>query len=368
MSVFLTNSSWKITKEAVMSLRSHNISSVAGDINTPLTNIFFNAKCVKYPSPQSEEFISSIYDTCLKNSVDAIFPMSDDLAVQLSKNKQILNEVCEVPIADYKNLSKTHDKFETYKLAKSLGVPVPETFVFSNVNDLVNFSESASYPLILKPRMGGGASKDLYIINSKDELIKHHSDLSSKNCLPLVQEYVPGSSEQMYMVNVLFDSSHNLVAYFVAKKLREYPPGGGITSCGVSIFESTLLEYAKNIFSALNWYGVAEVEFKLDLRNNKFKLIEINPRFWQYLKLPISCGVDFPFLLYEIAMGNDVDPIPTYDLDVKYINILKDIPSFSDYFFKNCNKKEAIINIAESYGGKKVYSSKDILHSLLWRV
>ncbi|TGC11559.1 carboxylate--amine ligase [Methanolobus halotolerans] len=368
MSVFLTNSSWNITNEAIKSLRRHNIDSVAGDINSPITNMFSRTKFVKYSPPSHEDFIENFYDVCLKNDVDVIFPMSDELAVQLSLNKSLLSEICEVPIADYENFSKTHDKFETYKMAKSLGVPVPQTFIFSDIHELSDFSKTASYPLIIKPRMGGGASRYLRIIKSKEELIKGYLDYLSMNCLPLVQEYIPGSSEQMYMVNILFDKKHNLSAYFMAKKIREYPPSGGITSCGTSISEPVLLEYAKKIFSALDWYGVAEIEFKLDLRTNEFNLIEINPRFWQYLKLPISCGVDFPFLLHEVSIGNEINLTSNYKHDIKYINILKDIPSCSSYLLKNNNKKEAIKKIVKSYDGKKVYSHKHLLHSIMWRL
>ena len=368
MSVFLTNSSWNITNEATKSLRMHGISSVAGDVRAPITNLFYETKFVKYPPHDYNNFIECLYDICLENNVDSIFPMSDELAVQLSKNKPILNKICEVPIADYGQLSKTHDKFETYVVAKSLGIPVPETFVFSDIHELTDFGETASYPLIMKPRMGGGASKHLRIIKSKQELINGYSYYLSIGCLPIIQEYIPGSSEQMHMVNVLFDKKHDLSAYFMAKKIREYPLSGGITSCGISIFEPILLEYAKKIFHTLEWYGVAEIEFKLDLRTNEFKLIEINPRFWQYLKLPISCGVDFPFLLHEVAMGNEIDQISNYKIGVKYINIFKDVLSFSNYLMNSNSKKESIKKIVKSYSGEKVYSYKNLSHSIMWRL
>ena len=46
--------------------------------------------------------------------------------------------------------------------------------------------------------------------------------------------------------------------------------------------------------SSLNWVGVAMVECKKDIRDNSYKLIEINPRFWGGLELAIKCGVNFP--------------------------------------------------------------------------
>jgi predicted ATP-grasp superfamily ATP-dependent carboligase len=216
--------------------------------------------------------------------------------------------------------------------------------------------------------VGGGASTHLHLVNSKEELLHYYSELIVDKCEPIIQEYIPGSSEQMYMINVLYSKDNELLAYFMAKKVREYPPGGGITCCGVSIYEPALLEFAKKMFHELNWYGVAEIEFKLDTRDKQFKLIEINPRFWQYLKLPIYCGVDFPYLLYRTANGYEVEEVAEYKKDVHYINVVKDIPSISKSLLVSENKSEYLLSVINSYKGDKTYSSKIGIESILWRV
>lgn len=366
MSVLLTNSSWKISKEAAKSLNKEGISTIAADISEPIFN-FSQQKYVTYLPPSTENFVDSVYEICLKNHIETVFPMSDDVVIPLSKNKSLLNEVCDVPISDYDYLIKAHDKFQTFDLAKLLNIPVPETFIFKNHDELIKYSEIATYPLIIKPRMGGGAARCIHIVKSKDELIGYHSELINAGHLPMVQEYIPGSSEQMYMINVLYNQDHELVSFFMAKKIREYPHTGGITTCGVSIFEQVLLDYAKKIFDSLKWYGVAEIEFKLDLRDNCFKLIEINPRFWQYLKHPIACGVDFPFHLYNVSLGYDFETNTSYDIGVKFINIYKDIPSIVNQLLRNENKMKIFNSALSSYRGKKVFSSKDLLNTLIWR-
>jgi predicted ATP-grasp superfamily ATP-dependent carboligase len=51
--------------------------------------------------------------------------------------------------------------------------------------------------------------------------------------------------------------------------------------------------------------GVAMVEFKLDRRKgNAAKLIDVNGRFWGSLQLAILSGVDFPYYLYQLAVGD----------------------------------------------------------------
>ena len=46
------------------------------------------------------------------------------------------------------------------------------------------------------------------------------------------------------------------------------------------------------------------IEFKKDIQENVFKLMEINGRFWGSLQLAILSGVDFPYLLYKLAIGS----------------------------------------------------------------
>ena len=67
--------------------------------------------------------------------------------------------------------------------------------------------------------------------------------------------------------------------------------------------------------------------------------MEVNTRFWGSLQLAIDCGVDFPFMLYQIAMGQQPASIEEYltrqrlrwllgDLDRLYI-LLKDRQHYS---------------------------------------
>ena len=47
---------------------------------------------------------------------------------------------------------------------------------------------------------------------------------------------------------------------------------------------------------ALGWIGCAMVEYVWDEASDRFDIIEINPRFWQYLHLDLHAGLDFPLM------------------------------------------------------------------------
>ena len=66
------------------------------------------------------------------------------------------------------------------------------------------------------------------------------------------------------------------------------------------------------------------VEFKRDERDCRFKLIEINPKFWGSLGLAIAAGVDFPALAFRAACGLPVEAPSGYD-NVRYQWVSMDI-------------------------------------------
>ena len=62
---------------------------------------------------------------------------------------------------------------------------------------------------------------------------------------------------------------------------------------------------------ALKWHGVGMAEFKKDAEGNA-KIIEVNPKFWGTTECSISAGMNFPHMLYQIAMDGDVKPNFSY--------------------------------------------------------
>jgi hypothetical protein len=54
------------------------------------------------------------------------------------------------------------------------------------------------------------------------------------------------------------------------------------------------------------------VEYMEHPETGEALFLEINPRFWASVRLAVSCGVDFPFLLYQVARGRPVIPVHEY--------------------------------------------------------
>jgi protein-tyrosine-phosphatase len=118
------------------------------------------------------------------------------------------------------------------------------------------------------------------------------------------------------------------VWYFCHERLHEgsgQPGLGGGSSYRQSIpANQELLRHAVAFLDALEWHGVAMVEYKV-AKDGRFWLMEINPRLWGSLALAIDAGVDFPYALLCLATGREVAAQPAYKIGYRTRLLLPDL-------------------------------------------
>jgi len=83
---------------------------------------------------------------------------------------------------------------------------------------------------------------------------------------------------------------------------------------------------AQRFLRAINYYGLVEVEFKLDPRDGEYKLLDVNGRTWGYHTLGLVAGVDFPSLLYVDQMGRTVERCRGKP-GMSWIRLVTDLPT-----------------------------------------
>jgi predicted ATP-grasp superfamily ATP-dependent carboligase len=137
--------------------------------------------------------------------------------------------------------------------------------------------------------------------------------------LPIVQEYVPGRG---YGLTALMRRGQP-VATFMHRRLAEHDVSRGThfahaATGAESVEEAELRDSGLELLKGLCWDGMAMVEFRRDLRDGRFRLMEINPRFVGTLDLALAAGVDFPWLYVQLAAGRPVAGPNRYRVGLKY--------------------------------------------------
>ena len=159
-------------------------------------------------------------------------------------------------------------------------------------------------------------------------MIKNHG--LAKTEYPIIQEYIKGDG---YGVSMLFNNGEPR-AKCTHRRLREYPITGGPSTLRVSVNHPAMEKIARDLLEHYDWHGLAMVEFKIRDSDKKPVLIEVNPRMWGSINQSILAGVNFPYLLYTMAMEGDVKPVFSHATGVFSRNSLSDLVAIGSYLIK----------------------------------
>jgi D-aspartate ligase len=113
----------------------------------------------------------------------------------------------------------------------------------------------------------------------------------------------------------------------VVRRRRQHPPEFGRASTYVEAIELPILEtLSERFLRAINYYGLVELEYKLDPRDGQYRLLDVNGRTWGYHTLGSGAGVDFPYLLFADQMGEAIEP-RRGRAGVSWIRLVTDLPT-----------------------------------------
>lgn len=322
MSVLVTNADSAKALVVTRSLGRKEIEVVTSGSEKISATFFsrYSKNHLLYPSPLKSplEFINTLEKYVKNRNIDMIMPINSVETLLVSKYKHKFEKYARVPFADYPNMIQLHNKQELMKIANEINLPIPKTHIIKNINEIEAIAKIIEYPAVIKLKDSTG-SKGVQYAYSNDQLISSYKHIIQRYSLkdtsdyPLIQEYIPGDG---YGVSVLFNQG-NLRALFTHKRLREYPLSGGGSTLRESVRFPEMEKIAVKLLEHVNWNGLAMVEFKLDRRTKKPILLEVNPRVWGSINQAIASGVDFPYLLYRMAMDGDVETVVNYKLGVK---------------------------------------------------
>ena len=194
--------------------------------------------------------------------------------------------------------ARATDKDFMHQLCLGLGIPVARG---TTLDRLMTGSsqDSLRYPLVLRTRNQNAENerapwKAAYAGNETElgELARSVRNVADN---VLVQEYHAGVEDH---VQVLM---HRGEAFMVGEYVGEHhmPLAGGVTVQRVTCRHEDVICDAVKLLRALDWQGIAGVQFHYDTDTGKYIFLEINPRFIGGLPTVIMAGFDAPYLLWQ---------------------------------------------------------------------
>jgi predicted ATP-grasp superfamily ATP-dependent carboligase len=311
MKVLVTDADYKHSLAAIRALATEKVEVHAAS-NTKDALSFYSrhvAKSMIYPNPMMRrQFLLAMEAINDQEGYDAILPIGNETCFSIATgDSEILRK--KAPLPSLRSYLVACDKLKTLALANELGMPIPETiFPQDNLEEKIS---RLRYPLVAKRTFGSGKPS---LVHSAAECMTYHKANRHEENPFVIQEFVKGEGFGFFG---LYEKG-KLRAFFMHKRVRETPPGGGPSSAAESVYEPELFNLGSRILDSLSWHGVAMVEFRRDFVSGKFRLLEINPKFWGSLDLSVSAGVNFPYLAACMVASEDLALPTTYRCGLRY--------------------------------------------------
>jgi D-aspartate ligase len=259
-----------------------------------------------------------------------LFPTRDELVCAISRHRCTLSKFFRVPTPGWDTVQWAWDKRNTYRLAKELAIPIPETWFPVSLEDLDQIT--TPFPLALKPAIKEhffyATKVKAWRANNKAELQEQFSRacaLAGPREI-LIQELIPGDGCHQFGYCAYFKDGE-AVGSMVTRRRRQHPYEFGRASTFVETVDMPELEtLSVKFLRKINYYGLVEMEYKRDPRNGQLKLLDVNARTWGYHTLGALAGVDFPYLLYSDQIGKEVSPCRGKS-GITWIRLLTDFPT-----------------------------------------
>ncbi|PZS03924.1 MAG: carbamoyl phosphate synthase [Chloroflexi bacterium] len=249
------------------------------------------------PRSDDAQFIPTLIDICRRERVSTIFPLIDPDILLLSRHEPEIEATgARIASVSYRAAVVTCDKWQTKSFFEDIGVPVPRTWLPSDLDP-----SSAPYPLFIKTRQGS-ASEHAYKTENERDLrffLEYVPD-------PIVQEFLPGPE---ITLDVICDLDGEILSVVGRKRIDVR---GGEVSKGVTIRDAGLIDICVKIAHQLLAKGPICVQ--CILKDGRPYFTEVNTRFGGGFPLALAAGVDAPRWLLARSAGIEVEipPLGTF--------------------------------------------------------
>ncbi|HXI70971.1 MAG TPA: hypothetical protein VNN22_11510 [Verrucomicrobiae bacterium] len=248
-----------------------------------------------------------------------LLPTSDADVLFITQHREALSAHFVFPLPETDVVDMLMDKAKLYRKALECDVPAPRTILCDNLAALRAAAGVISYPVVVKPVVSllwhhptnasiVGGSKAIKVW-SPEALEKTYRQVSRANHTVLVQEFVPGGDEQLFIAGLYFSRNGEPAGGFTARKWCQVPQETGTGVVVESVVNPEILSLATRLLRHLGFRGVAEVEFKQHPATGIYHLIEINPRFWDWHRLGAVCGINLCVMAYQDLTGHEISPM-----------------------------------------------------------
>jgi D-aspartate ligase len=265
------------------------------------------------PDPADEqEYVAFLADLAERHFGEpaVVFPTHDAPLAAIGRNAERL-AAYTLPGSGWDVVGPLQHKRHQYEAAARAGVATPRTAYPADRAEAERVAGELRYPALVKPsdpipfkrRFGRPA----LVCDTPAALLDAFD--AAVGSEPMLQEVVPGDDSSLWTVGTYTDANGRALGIFCGRKLLQMPRGFGTCRVGEARWRDDAVEQALALLDELGYRGIAQTEFRQDADDGELRLMEVNPRLWQWHGLARACGVDLPRIAYEDTLGRPPAPV-----------------------------------------------------------
>src|SRR6266852_5296122 len=250
----------------------------------------------------------------LLNRIDArvLITTSDATIALIRRHRERLEQKVRIALTKEPALGIAMNKERTLEIAKQLGVGVPRGVKVKTVGEVEAALHEIGLTAVVKPAEPWDeqyhTSMKSVLVTTPDEARRAVEKLTLFGGATLFQQFLSGERESLSFLY----ANGQVYARFAQWTKRSTPPLGGTSVVHQSIaVPPDIGTQAERLVREIGLEGYCQLEFRRDAAG-KPCLMEINPRLNITIENAVHAGVDFPYLLYQWASGDQINAVNDY--------------------------------------------------------
>jgi D-aspartate ligase len=266
----------------------------------------------------ADEFLAGMSEIAAYLKRPSILVPTDDYgAILIAEHREALSDAFVFPVQP-RDLPRTvASKAGLYELCRQLHVPCPQAVFPTTRAEVDEFLSRAVFPVAVKTTdpwnlHRNAALKSTMIVDSAESLLEIYDHAADASGLRLMfQEYIPRDQGEDWFFHGYCDARSDCLVAFTGVKVRSFPAYAGPTTLGRSVENPALRRQAEQLFQALEYRGIMDLDYRFDRRDGEYKLLDFNPRIGAQFRLfENEAGIDVIRALHLDLTGRTVPRSP----------------------------------------------------------
>jgi predicted ATP-grasp superfamily ATP-dependent carboligase len=313
LSVLVTDAEERSSLAACRGLAQagYRVTAVAGA--TPAPSHWSRAchRRVTLPDPREypDAYLRGLEDILRGKHHDFLIASTDVTTWLISEHRERFEGLVRLVLPEPETVRATLDKCLLIEEASSVDLAAPESLICEDLESGLAAADELGFPLIVKSRrsfVATGSGFDRMSVRLVTEAAALVDALAGVESPFLVQRYEQGGSVVSCSGVMTPDG---LLGFAAVRWERRWPVDEGATSyCRTIKPPDNLAARVEKLLASVGFWGIFELEL-LELSEGQLLAIDLNPRLFGWLALPVAAGANLPAVLVDWLRGLDPAPV-----------------------------------------------------------